>query len=77
MLSGWTSSVALGPVALDPVEEKQPMSSQPTAPASEGDIEYVLAGLDDLDDVPVAEHVARFHALHESLTAALAGIDEV
>ncbi len=56
------------------------MSSQPTAPASEGDIEYGLAGLaglDDLDDVPVAEHVARFHALHESLTAALAGIDEV
>ncbi len=53
------------------------MSSQPTPPASEGDIEDVLAGLDDLDDVPVAEHVARFHALHESLTAALAGIDEV
>ncbi len=53
------------------------MSSQPTPPASVGDIEDVLAGLDDLDDVPVAEHVARFHALHEALTAALAGIDEV
>ncbi len=52
-------------------------SPPPTSPGSEGDIEDVLAGLDDLDDVPVAEHVARFHTLHESLTAALAGIDEV
>jgi hypothetical protein len=53
------------------------MSSQPTPPALDGDIEDVLAGLDDLDAVPVAEHVARFQALHESLTAALTSIDEV
>ena len=65
------------------------MTSQSTPPAPDGDIdrdidgdidgdiEDVLAGLDDLDAVPVIEHVARFHALHGSLTAALAGIDEV
>jgi hypothetical protein len=57
------------------------MTSQPTPTALDGDIdgdiEDVLADLDDLDAVPVTGHVARFHALHESLTAALAGIDEV
>ena len=57
------------------------MTSQPTPTALDGDIdgdiEDVLADLDDLDAVPVTGHVARFHAPHESLTAALAGIDEV
>lgn len=36
-----------------------------------------LEGLRDLDELPVAEHVARFNAVHELLTAALASIDEV
>jgi hypothetical protein len=53
------------------------MTPQPAPSAAGGDIDAVLAGLDDLDAVPLTEHVARFHALHESLTAALAGIDEV
>ncbi len=53
------------------------MSSQPTPPTPDGDVEDLRASLDDLDAVPVTEHVARFHALHESLTAALASIDEV
>jgi hypothetical protein len=53
------------------------MTSQPTPPAPDGGIDGGIAGLDDLDAVPVTEHVARFHALHESLSAALAGIDEV
>lgn len=53
------------------------MTSQPTPSAPGGDIEHVLAGLDDLDAVPIDGHVARFHALHESLTAALVGIDGV
>ena len=53
------------------------MSSQPTPSAPGGDLEDLLAGLDDLDALDVTEHVARFHALHESLTAALATLDEV
>lgn len=36
-----------------------------------------LEGLADLDALPVAEHVERFEAVHESLSAALAAIDEV
>ena len=35
------------------------------------------AGLQDLDDLPTVEHVARFTALHNSLTAALSSIDDV
>lgn len=40
-------------------------------------VDAALAGLDDLDALPVADHVARFAALHDELTAALACIDEV
>jgi hypothetical protein len=36
-----------------------------------------LEGLQDLDELPVAEHVARFTAVHDALTAALSSIDEV
>ncbi|MGB8963810.1 MAG: hypothetical protein WCC38_17870 [Pseudonocardiaceae bacterium] len=36
-----------------------------------------LAGLQDLDEVPTADHVARFTAMHNSLTAALSSIDDV
>jgi len=48
-----------------------------TSPPDQPGIEDAVAGLDDLDALPVSEHVARFHALHEALTAALASIDEV
>lgn len=40
-------------------------------------VDAALAGLDDLDALPVADHATRFAALHDELTAALAGIDEV
>ncbi|MGH3721916.1 MAG: hypothetical protein ACRDRI_24350 [Pseudonocardiaceae bacterium] len=36
-----------------------------------------LAGLRDLDELPTAEHVARFSVVHNALTAALSSIDEV
>ncbi len=49
------------------------MLPSPT-PAS---ITDALAGLEDLDELPTADHVARFSAVHNSLTAALSGIDEV
>lgn len=34
-----------------------------------------LTALDDLDALPVAEHVARFDAVHEAATRALSTID--
>ncbi|HEX4100689.1 MAG: hypothetical protein WAN20_05435 [Pseudonocardiaceae bacterium] len=52
----------------------QPLSAAVQTPA--GIIES-LAGLQDLDDLPTVEHVARFTAMHNSLTAALSSIDDV
>lgn len=36
-----------------------------------------MAGLDDLDRLPLAEHVDRFDAVHTELTSALSSIDKV
>ncbi|MFD6796040.1 MULTISPECIES: hypothetical protein [Prauserella salsuginis group] len=40
-------------------------------------IDDAVAALDDLDQVPVAEHVERFEAVHTELTVALSSIDKV
>ena len=40
-------------------------------------IEEAMAALDDLDRVPLAEHVERFDAVHTELTFALSSIDKV
>ncbi|MGH3931715.1 MAG: hypothetical protein ACRDTF_17280 [Pseudonocardiaceae bacterium] len=54
------------------------MSPQPPhVPPEDACIAEALEGLRDLDELPVVEHVARFNAVHESLTAALSTIDEV
>lgn len=52
------------------------MTSQPSPPTPTG-ITDALAGLRDLDELPTADHVARFNAVHNSLIAALSNIDEV
>lgn len=36
-----------------------------------------MAALDDLEQVPLAEHVERFDAVHSELTTALSSIDKV
>jgi hypothetical protein len=55
------------------------MTSQPPAASDRSPAGIIegLSGLQDLDDLPTAEHVARFTALHNSLTAALSSIDDV
>ena len=40
-------------------------------------IAAAAACLDDLDELPVGDHVARFDAVHSELQDALASIDEV
>jgi hypothetical protein len=40
-------------------------------------IDEAVGALDDLDDVPLAEHVERFDAVHTELTVALSAIDKV
>jgi hypothetical protein len=38
-------------------------------------IEEAVAGLNELDGLPVAEHVARFDAVHVALNVALSTVD--
>lgn len=38
-------------------------------------IDDAVAGLDELDLLPLAEHVGRFDAVHTALNAALSTID--
>jgi len=38
-------------------------------------VEYAVAGIAELADVPVDEHVARFDAVHGALAEALSAID--
>lgn len=40
-------------------------------------IAEAVAGLDDLDALPLTEHVERFDAVHTELTVALSSIDKV
>lgn len=43
--------------------------------ASEAAIEAAMAGTDGLEQLPLAEHVARFDAVHVALNEALARLD--
>jgi hypothetical protein len=40
-------------------------------------IDEAVARLDELDQLPLAEHVERFDAVHTELTVALSSIDKV
>jgi hypothetical protein len=40
-------------------------------------VQASVTDLDQLDDLPVADHVARYDALHGTLSEALAAIDGV
>ncbi|MGH3822300.1 MAG: hypothetical protein ACRDRA_05610 [Pseudonocardiaceae bacterium] len=55
------------------------MTSQlpsPTPPTVTS-ITDAIAGLQRLDELPTADHVARLRTVHDALTAALSSIDEV
>lgn len=43
--------------------------------APTADVDEALAGIADLDRVPVAAHVARFDSVHRALSDALSAID--
>jgi hypothetical protein len=44
-------------------------------PAPAAAIDDAVAGLDELDALPVTEHVARFDAVHVALNVALSTVD--
>jgi hypothetical protein len=52
------------------------MTSLSPPPETSG-ITDALAALHDLDELPTADHLARFAAVHNSLTMALSSIDEL
>jgi hypothetical protein len=54
------------------VEQSGPQLTDPRA-----GIDDAVAGLDNLDRLPLAEHVERFDAVHTELTVALSSIDKV
>jgi hypothetical protein len=55
----------------------RPVPGPPGQVIGDEAIADATAGLDGLDDVPVADHVERFDTVHVALTAALASIDKV
>jgi hypothetical protein len=44
-------------------------------PALSTAVDEAVAGIADLDGVPLTEHVVRFDAVHRALTDALSAID--
>ena len=54
-----------------------PPGAQPQQAEPRAGIDEAMAGLEDLDRVPLAEHVERFDAVHTELTFALSSIDKV
>lgn len=55
--------------------EQQDYEAESTGSALTGALTRALAALDELDALPVAEHVARFEAVHEEATRTLSTID--
>lgn len=53
-------------------ELEQPQDTDPRAGVADA-----VSGLDELDELPVGEHVERFDAVHTELTVALSSIDKV
>ncbi|WP_143261347.1 hypothetical protein [Allokutzneria sp. NRRL B-24872] len=49
----------------------------PSATMSADSIDAALVGIEDLESVPLEEHVGRFDAVHSALTDALSAIDRV
>jgi hypothetical protein len=60
--------------AADP-DDRSP--AEDAAPAVVGELAAAAAALGELDGLPVADHVARYDALHGELSEALAAIDGI
>ncbi len=69
-----------GPPSSRPAPGPPPAGS-PAGPESAAStvaaVQASVPDLDQLDDLPVADHVARYDALHGTLSEALAAIDGV
>ena len=77
------------PIPLPGPPPDRPVAGPPPSPAAGSPVgpggaastvaavQASVADLDQLDDLPVADHVARYDALHGTLSEALAAIDGV
>ena len=54
--------------------EKSPEAAFPALPLLGDSLRAQVAGLDELDELPVAQHIERYEAVHDELHAALRGI---
>jgi hypothetical protein len=61
----------------DPNGQETSKMTSPPPPSEMSGITDALAALHDLDELPTADHLARFAAVHNSLTMALSSIDEL
>ena len=64
-----------------PTPQPRPVPGPPPSAAPPADprpaIDEAVAALENLEQVPLAEHVERFDAVHTELTTALSSIDKV
>jgi hypothetical protein len=56
--------------------EKSPEPATSARPLLGDSLRARLAGLDELDELPVAEHIERYEAVHDELHASLRGIHD-
>jgi hypothetical protein len=58
-------------------EQADPQQTDPQQTDPRAGIDEAVTGLGELDQLPLAEHVERFDAVHTELTVALSSIDKV
>jgi hypothetical protein len=64
------------PEQADP-QQTDPQQTDPQQTDPRAGIDEAVTGLGELDQLPLAEHVERFDAVHTELTVALSSIDKV
>lgn len=58
------------------VAAEKPEAATAARPPLGDSLRAQVAGLDELDELPVAEHIERYEAVHDELHAALRGIHD-
>ena len=73
--TGQATAPEVAPNGVVPAEESPEAAESDQRPVGDS-LRAQLAGLDELDDLPVAEHIGRYEAVHNELHAALRGIHD-
>jgi hypothetical protein len=73
--TGQAAAPEAAPSEVVPAEES-PEAATPALPPPGDSLQAEVTGLDELDELPVAEHIERYAAVHDELHAALRGIHD-